>query len=255
MDTASYLHKQGWRGDGHALHHSGRGITKPISISQKQNVLGIGKKKHDAHADQWWARAFDATLKGLNTTKDEATGKTQGVSLRAGAQALQMVGRGGSRWVGQGGLYGGFVRGKGLGGTLEPEGEGEVVKDNKEEAKRDVEDVGAVQEVLKASKKRFKREHGFKKPAEQSPGTVEEPKEVQDLTNTDIEKGPNQESEKALKRREKEERRQRRQERRAKKETTTKDVEKEITPIETPTPLKKRMKSSEKEKRRATEDG
>ena len=120
MDAAAYLTNQGWRGDGHALHHSGRGITKPIRISQKANVLGVGKKLHDAHADQWWARAFDDTLKGLNTTKNDATGKTDGIQFGAGAQALQMVGIGGAHWVGQVGLYSNFVRGESLSGTLTP---------------------------------------------------------------------------------------------------------------------------------------
>lgn len=121
MDTTAYLTSQGWLGTGHALHYSGRGITKPIVLLQKQNVLGLGKKKHDAHADQWWARAFDDTLKGINATKDENSGKTEGIQLGAGAQALQMVGTHGARWVRQRGLYGNFVRGEGLGGTLTPE--------------------------------------------------------------------------------------------------------------------------------------
>ena len=124
MDTAAYLTGQGWRGNGHALHHSGRGITKPIAISKKTDVLGIGKKKHDAHADQWWARAFDETLKDLNTKEDGITGKTQGVSIGTGAQALQMVRKGGSKWVGQSALYANFVRGETLGGTLMPRGNG-----------------------------------------------------------------------------------------------------------------------------------
>ena len=130
MDTVAYLNRQGWRGNGHALHHSGRGITKPIQISQKTNVYGIGKKKHDAHADQWWARAFDETLKGLNTTNDNATGKIEGISLGAGAQALQMVGRAGARWVGQSGLYSNFVRGESLSGTLTPEERGSSKEDD-----------------------------------------------------------------------------------------------------------------------------
>jgi len=120
MDTAAYLTNQGWRGDGHALHHSGRGITKPIRVSQKLDVYGLGKKKHDAHADQWWARAFDATLKGINSTKDGVTGKTEGISEGAPAQATQIVGVGGAKWVGQRGLYSNFVRGECLGGTLTP---------------------------------------------------------------------------------------------------------------------------------------
>lgn len=137
MDTAAYLANQGWRGDGHALHHSGRGIVKPLLISQKQNVLGIGKKKHDAHADQWWLRAFDATLKGINCTKDEATGKAESVSLGAGAQALQMVGTGGGKWVGQRGLYSKFVRGEGLHGTLNSEEETKSGVDGQRKASED----------------------------------------------------------------------------------------------------------------------
>ena len=121
MNASAYLTNQGWRGDGHALHHSGRGITKPIHIPQKANVLGVGKKRHDAHADQWWARAFDDTLKGLNTPKNEATGKTEGIILGSGAQALQTVGICGPKWIGQGSLYGKFVRGESLSGTLTPE--------------------------------------------------------------------------------------------------------------------------------------
>ena len=121
MNAAAYLTNQGWRGEGHALHHSGRGITKPIHVPQKANVLGVGKKKHDAHADQWWARAFDDMLKGLNAPKDEATEKTEGVALGSDAPALQVVGIGGPKWVGQGSLYSNFVRGESLSGTLTPE--------------------------------------------------------------------------------------------------------------------------------------
>ena len=120
MDPAAYLTSQGWRGDGHALQ-SGRGITKPIRISQKANVLGVGKKQHDAHADQWWAKAFEDTLKGLNISKHGATGKTERVLIDSGTQALQTVGIGGAKETGQGGLYSNFVRGESLQGTLSPQ--------------------------------------------------------------------------------------------------------------------------------------
>ena len=138
MDTAGYLTRQGWRGTGHALHPTGRGIKKPLLISQKKNVLGIGKKKHDAHADQWWARAFDSSLKDLNVVKVEGrklqspdilvaeeseTGEGKGqdadvtVKRREWCQ-LDMLRAGGAKWVGEGGLYGGFVKGQGLTGTI-----------------------------------------------------------------------------------------------------------------------------------------
>ncbi len=134
MDTSAYLHRHGWLGTGHALHPTGRGLHKPLLVSHKQNVLGVGKKKHDSHADQWWARAFDSSLKGLNVSKEDGdgAGKEVGgegvveVTVRAQGGALDMVRRGGGKWVGKGGLYGCFVRGEGLRGTLR-EGEGVVV--------------------------------------------------------------------------------------------------------------------------------
>ena len=118
MDTAAYLTSQGWAGHGHALHHSGRGIIKPIAVAQKNNVLGVGKKKHDAHADQWWARAFDETLKGINATKDGVTGTTEGLVVTGAAKQAGSKMRWGAPSVGNG-LYSCFVKGEGLGGTLE----------------------------------------------------------------------------------------------------------------------------------------
>ena len=120
MDTAAYLTSQGWRGNGHALHYSGRGITTPIHIVRKTNVLGVGKKQHDAYADQWWARAFNDTLKGLSTTKNEETGQTEGIAFSLGTQALQAKMVGGAKGS-QGGLYSKFVRGESLSGTLVPD--------------------------------------------------------------------------------------------------------------------------------------
>lgn len=157
MDAAAYLTNQGWRGDGHALHHSGRGITKPIYISQKANVLGVGKKQHDAHADQWWARAFDDTLKGLNTTNNDATGKTEGIAFGSGAQALQMVGIGGAKWVGQGGLYSNFVRGGSLSGTLTPEEKGHRNTQSQSEDQMRREGIGNDVDLSAAAAKDIKR--------------------------------------------------------------------------------------------------
>ena len=121
MDPEAYLTNQGWRGHGHALHYSGRGIIKPLHLFQKANVFGVGKKQHDAHADQWWARAFDDTLKELNTSNIEATGKIERGSVGSVAQTLPCVGIGGTKRIGMGNLYSNFVRGEGLSGTLMPE--------------------------------------------------------------------------------------------------------------------------------------
>lgn len=120
MDASAYLSKQGWLGTGHSLHPNGRGIKKPLLVSQKSNVLGIGKKEHDVHADRWWARAFDSSLKSLDVCIDKTTRGNGNVTARQFG-ALDMIKAGGAKWAGKGGLYAGFVRGATLGGTLTPE--------------------------------------------------------------------------------------------------------------------------------------
>ncbi|KAL8898055.1 MAG: hypothetical protein Q9207_006899 [Kuettlingeria erythrocarpa] len=113
MDTTAYLTRQGWRGSGHALHPSGNGITKPLLLSKKNNTLGVGKKLHDAQADQWWSRAFDETLRSIN---GEMPAKLAHEGRDAAATRSTFHA---SKWSGSGGLYGRFVRGNGLKGTLE----------------------------------------------------------------------------------------------------------------------------------------
>ena len=112
MNAAAYLTSQGWPGSGHALHPDGRGISKPLLVSKKTNVLGVGKKAQDAYADQWWSRAFDETLSSLNSpTTYKKASTTDGAKAELPTVAP-------SRWTTNGGLYGGFVRGQGLKGTM-----------------------------------------------------------------------------------------------------------------------------------------
>lgn len=68
MDSHAYLKSHGWRGLGYSLDKSDRGLKKPLLVSQKSDVLGVGKHKHN-HADQWWLRAFDDSLKQIGTGK------------------------------------------------------------------------------------------------------------------------------------------------------------------------------------------
>ncbi|KAL8858852.1 MAG: hypothetical protein Q9178_004656 [Gyalolechia marmorata] len=112
MDAAAYLTNQGWRGSGHSLQPNGQGISKPLLVSRKTNVLGVGKKAHDAHADQWWSRAFEETLRSLN---GQTTTKRNTTSGEANAKSLGIVP---TRWTTNGGLHGSFVRGEGLKGTM-----------------------------------------------------------------------------------------------------------------------------------------
>ena len=116
MDSSAYLMRQGWLGLGHSLHPTGRGIKKPLLISKKENVLGVGKKKHDVHADQWWARAFDSSLQDLAVGKSKDGEDIVTVTAQSWG-ALDLVRSGGGKWAG---LYDGFVRGEGLSGTITP---------------------------------------------------------------------------------------------------------------------------------------
>lgn len=100
MDAASYLKKQGWKGDGHSLDPTSRGIKKPLLVSKKVDVLGVGLNKHAAVSDQWWMRAFDQGLKDLGTGKTNALTNIREHGMFAG------------------GLYGRFVKGEGVAGTF-----------------------------------------------------------------------------------------------------------------------------------------
>ncbi|KAL8937073.1 MAG: hypothetical protein Q9216_004607 [Gyalolechia sp. 2 TL-2023] len=114
MDTNTYLTSQGWRGHGYALHPSGHGIKEPLLVSRRTDRLGVGKKAYDAHADQWWSRAFDETLKSLNGEQSmkETTGKICATVIQTSICT--------TKWNRDGGLYGSFVRGQGLEGTINP---------------------------------------------------------------------------------------------------------------------------------------
>ncbi|KAK3070997.1 hypothetical protein LTR53_009445 [Teratosphaeriaceae sp. CCFEE 6253] len=100
MDASGYLRRQGWLGDGHSLDHTGKGIKKPLLVSKKVDVLGVGLNKHAAVSDQWWLRAYDQGLKVLGSGKTNLLGQVQ----RHGHK--------------NGGLYGRFVKGEGAPGTI-----------------------------------------------------------------------------------------------------------------------------------------
>jgi nucleolar protein TMA23 len=116
MDAHSLLTSQGWRGSGHSLHPTSdnTGLSRPLLVSRKQNTLGVGKKQHRT-SDMWWMNAFDKSLKGLETTEE---GRIVQAVTNGG---LDMVAKGGSKFVGSGGLYASFVRGESLIGTIPPE--------------------------------------------------------------------------------------------------------------------------------------
>lgn len=109
MDTAAYLTRQGWRGSGHSLHPSGHGIAKPLLISKKNDVLGVGNRKNDALAGQWWLKAFDNTLKQVNIGTAEGAPKPVEKATPTFQRSLY-----------NNALYSNFVKGEGLSGTQTP---------------------------------------------------------------------------------------------------------------------------------------
>lgn len=100
MDASQYLKKHGWQGSGHSLDGYGRGLKKPLLVSKKVDVLGVGLNKHAAVSDQWWLRAYDQGLQTLGTGKESALAQAQ------------------KHGINRGGLYGRFVKGEGVPGTL-----------------------------------------------------------------------------------------------------------------------------------------
>lgn len=120
MDTAGYLTSQGWLGSGHSLDPSGHGIEEPLLISRKSDLLGLGKRKNEVHADEWWTRDFDTTLKHLNVGTDGVTETPEKEALKTGLEPLERTVHGDLKWGLGNGLYGHFVRGGGLSGTHAP---------------------------------------------------------------------------------------------------------------------------------------
>jgi nucleolar protein TMA23 len=94
----------------------------------------------------WWMNAFDKSLQGLDTS---AKGKVVQTVTTGG---LDMVAKGGSKWVGShGGLYATFVRGECLGGTITPEEE-TTEKTPKKKRRRDEDGEDSKEERRRARK-------------------------------------------------------------------------------------------------------
>jgi hypothetical protein len=120
MDAAKHLKGLGWRGEGHSLDSTNRGLRKPLLISNRRAHQGLGSKTHkEKQADQWWLNAFDNALKQIGTGQESnlATVAKHGVKL--------------------GGLYGFFVRGEQLTGTIQEE---TTESEDKESEESEVED-------------------------------------------------------------------------------------------------------------------
>ncbi len=65
LNTTTFLVSQGWEGVGVPLDgKAGRGLKKPLAITQKKTLSGIGKDRD--RADDWWNSIFTAGAKSLS---------------------------------------------------------------------------------------------------------------------------------------------------------------------------------------------
>ena len=128
MDAHAHLLSLGWAGPGHSLdsrpqkgrrglaydpkqaQNNGNGLIKPLLISQKKNTFGIGKKAHEpAAGNEWWLKGFEAALSNVGKSESERTSGTATPELGRSTNGYA------EKHVG---LYGFFVKGGEMEGTI-----------------------------------------------------------------------------------------------------------------------------------------
>ena len=150
MDAHAHLLSLGWAGPGHSLdsrphkgrrglaydpnqvHNTGNGLIKPLLISQKKNTFGIGKKAHEpAAGNEWWLKGFETALSNVGKSESERTSGT----------ATPELGRPANGYVGKHmGLYGFFVKGGEMEGTIGLDAPKEFTLTRRKKRKSDVPD-------------------------------------------------------------------------------------------------------------------
>jgi hypothetical protein len=132
MDAHAHLLSLGWAGPGYALDsrpsktykqqgkrgldydpkqlatNTGVGLVKPLMVSQRKDRFGIGKKdpKHEpAAGNEWWLKGFETALSNIGKSESERSGTATPVQALVNGQKHQ-------------GLYGFFVRGQQMEGTI-----------------------------------------------------------------------------------------------------------------------------------------
>jgi len=152
MNASALLTSQGWLGPGHALDSrltdygaptykqkghrglaydpnantdasapvsSGNGLVKPLLVSQRGTSRhGIGKKVHEPPSGtEWWLKGFQSALQNIGKSESERSS-----AVNSGTSTPRNGNASGSGYVGKhSGLYGYFVTGQMMKGTLEDE--------------------------------------------------------------------------------------------------------------------------------------
>ncbi len=138
MDAHAYLLSLGWAGPGHSLDSrpplqhtgrrglaydpsqnksTGRGLIKPLLVSQKKNGFGVGKKAYEpAAGNEWWLKGFENALSNI--------GKNSSSEATSGAATLDTGITSGYRGK-HNGLYGYFVKGQRMESTMKENAKGQ----------------------------------------------------------------------------------------------------------------------------------
>jgi len=146
MDAQAHLLSLGWAGPGHALDarpykhkghrglaydpnqvSKGNGLVKPLLVSQRQGRHGIGKRAHEPQAgNEWWLKGFESALGNIGKSESERSSGT------ATPETGEHTGK-------HGGLYGFFVKGQDMAGTI-GSAEGTKLKKRKSAALDELDD-------------------------------------------------------------------------------------------------------------------
>ncbi|ERF69079.1 hypothetical protein EPUS_01035 [Endocarpon pusillum Z07020] len=138
MDAHAHLLSLGWAGPGHSLdsrpslqhkgrrglaydpsqnNHTGRGLVKPLLVSQKNNSFGIGKKAYEpAAGNEWWLKGFENALSNIG--KNSNSEATSGATTPGTGNTSSYRGK-------HNGLYGFFVKGQQMEGTIQESAKGQ----------------------------------------------------------------------------------------------------------------------------------
>lgn len=135
LNTTNFLVSQGWEGVGVPLDgKTGKGLKKPLAITQKRTLSGIGRDRD--RADDWWNSIFTAGAKSLSIgpspassgastpTLDKSTASSSGTSWtmgeRSAASTTMSLSSLAKREHARKTLMSNFVRGKPIVPAVEP---------------------------------------------------------------------------------------------------------------------------------------
>lgn len=194
LNASAHLQSLGWAGPGHPLNShkkgssraglaydpsspsttkssssssyfasGGNGLIKPLLVSKKSDNLGLGRRPaaHEPQrGNEWWLKGFEAALAGTGTgSVGTAKKKTADEELQRSVNV--QAGR-------FGGLYGFFVRGETVGGTIGSDAEEELK--TKRGRKRKSDDEGESDSTTGGASKRRKKDKKSEKPKRKRDG-------------------------------------------------------------------------------------